>query len=471
MSSEVRRISVAILALGGQGGGVLSDWIVSVARQSGWRSQSTSIPGVAQRTGSTVYYVELIEDRPDVDPVLSLMPVPGDVEIVIASELMEAGRAILRGFVDKRTTLIGSTHRTYAIGEKSARGNGIASSERILDAASTRSKRFIGFDMAAAAEQAGCPISAVMLGALASSEALPFHMDAFAAAIRRTGKAVEANLRGFELGREGAAHASVTAVRNTHQPPRATTALGRKLEDRVQNELPAQAHAFALEGVARLLDYQDADYAHLYVDRLVAIERLDSERAGFELTRETARHLALWMSYEDTIRVADLKIRGTRLARIRRDVRAGDRQLLRITEFMHPRYREVCETMPRGLGAYMLGSPLIRRLLGGFFTKGRFVETNSLRWTIILHLLAALRPWRRTTLRFHEENERIETWLAAITRVALADPWRAVAIVQAQRLIKGYGDTFESSLAEFNEKIAELTAVDGRPQPMSGTSI
>ena len=67
MSSEVRRISVAILALGGQGGGVLSDWIVSVARQSGWRSQSTSIPGVAQRTGSTVYYVELIEDRPDVE--------------------------------------------------------------------------------------------------------------------------------------------------------------------------------------------------------------------------------------------------------------------------------------------------------------------------------------------------------------------------------------------------------------------
>jgi hypothetical protein len=48
-----RPICVAILAMGGQGGGVLSDWIVALAESRGWHVQSTSIPGVAQRTGAT----------------------------------------------------------------------------------------------------------------------------------------------------------------------------------------------------------------------------------------------------------------------------------------------------------------------------------------------------------------------------------------------------------------------------------
>ena len=66
--------------------------------------QSTSIPGVAQRTGATNYYVELFPKHGArsnaLPPVLGLTPVPGDVEIVIASELMEAGRAVQRGIGD-----------------------------------------------------------------------------------------------------------------------------------------------------------------------------------------------------------------------------------------------------------------------------------------------------------------------------------------------------------------------------------
>ena len=50
-----RPLCVAVLAMGGQGGGVLSDWIVELAESQGWHAQSTSVPGVAQRTGSTLY--------------------------------------------------------------------------------------------------------------------------------------------------------------------------------------------------------------------------------------------------------------------------------------------------------------------------------------------------------------------------------------------------------------------------------
>ncbi|HHR6446800.1 TPA: indolepyruvate oxidoreductase subunit beta family protein, partial [Providencia alcalifaciens] len=121
-------IKIAILAMGGEGGGVLADWIVNLGEDNGYFAQTTSVPGVAQRTGATIYYVELFPgaDNPQTpSPVLALMPMPGDVDVVLASELMEAGRAVQRGFVTtERTTLISSTHRVYSIAEKSAMGDG-----------------------------------------------------------------------------------------------------------------------------------------------------------------------------------------------------------------------------------------------------------------------------------------------------------------------------------------------------------
>jgi len=90
-----RSISIAILAMGGQGGGTVSDWIVSVAERANYAAQLTSVPGGAQRTGATVYYIELYPDESESErqaPVMALMPVPGDVDIVIAGELIEAGR-------------------------------------------------------------------------------------------------------------------------------------------------------------------------------------------------------------------------------------------------------------------------------------------------------------------------------------------------------------------------------------------
>ena len=117
--------------MGGQGGGVLADWIVELAENQGWVAQSTSVPGVAQRTGATIYYIEMLPPSDGPQPILSLMPTPGDVDVVMAAELMEAGRSILRGLVTPdRTTLIASTHRAYAVAEKNKPGDGIADPDR-----------------------------------------------------------------------------------------------------------------------------------------------------------------------------------------------------------------------------------------------------------------------------------------------------------------------------------------------------
>jgi indolepyruvate ferredoxin oxidoreductase beta subunit len=127
--SAVRPITVLIAALGGEGGGVLTNWIVTAAEAAGYPVQSTSIPGVAQRTGATTYYIEifpvLARDLAGRRPVLALTPGVGDIDIAVASEMLEAGRMVANGFVTPtRTNLIGSLSRFYAMDEKIAMGDG-----------------------------------------------------------------------------------------------------------------------------------------------------------------------------------------------------------------------------------------------------------------------------------------------------------------------------------------------------------
>src|SRR5256886_15624891 len=158
--ATVRPIAVAVVALGGEGGGVLADWIVDLAQHGGYLAQATSVPGVAQRTGATVYYVELFPrtaaQAAGRDPVLALMPVPGDVDVVLASELMEAARAVGRGFVTPdKTLLIASTHRVFAMTEKIALADGRADAPALLAACRDAARELVAFDMAPLADEIG----------------------------------------------------------------------------------------------------------------------------------------------------------------------------------------------------------------------------------------------------------------------------------------------------------------------------
>jgi indolepyruvate ferredoxin oxidoreductase, beta subunit len=464
-STGVRPITIAILAMGGEGGGVLADWIVALGEHNAYYAQSTSVPGVAQRTGATIYYVELFPEsemaRSGREPVLALMPVPGDVDVVLASELMEAGRAVQRGIVTPdRTTLIASTHRVYSISEKIAMGNGLVDSSALIEASAAAAKRFVRFDMAQTAEDCGSVVSAVLFGALAATGVLPFERAAFERTIERGGVGVKASLTAFEAGYgEAQADQTRTAAANPSSmestKPRSpqAQALLRRID-----EFPATLHAMLTEGTRRLVDYQDPPYADLYLDRLAAIHALEKpdQASGYRLTAETARHLALWMSYEDTIRVADLKTRATRFERVRKEVRAAPEQPLHINEFMHPRLQEVCDTLPVGLGRWLMNAGAARRVVARFAAKGRIVRTSSVRGFILLYVLAGLRRWRRATLRYHSENARIETWLARIATLAPDDYDLAVEVALCQRLVKGYSDTHERGVRNFESIMGVL---------------
>ena len=450
------RISIAIAAMGGQGGGVLGDWLISLAEANGFYAQSTSVPGVAQRTGATIYYLELFPEQSAGDiPVLALMPVPGDVDIVIAAELVEAGRAVQRGIVTPdRTTLIASNHRAYAYAEKSAMSDGRIDSEALQNNLQDTANHLVCFDMQSLAETHGTVISATLFGALAGSGALPFSAEQFAEAIRGGGKAIEANLAAFE-----AAYQRARNPQDFENNLQSEDAIDEE-ESKSVYSFPSAISDIVNASIQRLIDYQDTHYAKTYLEQLNRVHQIDVRQGGdakhWALSSAVAKHLALWMSYEDTIRVADLKIRKSRFERSSNEVRATAQEIVHLTEFMHPRIEEVADTLPTRLGRWLLNSEMTKSLLTKTVLKERKIQTSKLSGFLMLYALASLRKIRRHTLRYTLEQARIKAWLQRIEAAATSNYDLAVEIANCQKLVKGYSDTHARGLKNFERIMSYL---------------
>jgi len=460
MNLPERPITILIAALGGEGGGVLADWLIAAATRQDYPVQSTSIPGVAQRTGATTYYLELYpvrrSDLGDKRPVLALTPSPGNVDLVVASELIEAGRAMQNGYVaPERTTLVASSHRIYTTYEKMQMGDGRIDGERIARAAGELAKRAVVFDMLELAQSSGTVINAVLFGAMAGSGALPLSKADCEAAIREAGRGVEGSLRGFELGYKHA------AGEMTQPAPADVKRWRDQPSERVRAAFPPETRRILEEAVARATDFQDAAYAALLLDRIEPIAKRDREggggATGYQLTNETARFLALWMCYDDVIRVADVKTRRSRFERVRAEVQAKPHEPVRIVEYLKPGVEEFAAVLPRGLSRSFLGWAA-KRGLTHRLNVGMYIPTTSLWGFMLLRTLAGLRSFRRTTSRFHDEQSLIERWLLEVDRAAARDLPLALEIGLCGRLIKGYGETYRRGRANFTRILDTLVA-------------
>ena len=440
--TDTRPVTLLIAALGGEGGGVLTDWIVSAAQACDLPVQSTSIPGVAQRTGATTYYIEIfpvpLAELGGKRPVLALAPGVGDVDMVVASELLEAGRAISNGFVTAdRTLLIASTSRVYLTVEKMQMADGRYDSDRLVKAIEQNAKEHLLFDMDTAATQAGAIVNSVMLGAIAGSGRLPIPVEAFEAAIKRDGRAVESNLRGFGAGLSAARdRLPATLPRSGKRGARPTLAT---LEAEA-SALPEPARAIVVEGVRRLVAYQDAVYARLYLDRLKAITEP-------KLLAETARHLAVRMSFEDVIRVAEAKIDPARFRRIEGEIGAKDQPYI-ITEFLKPGIEELCQVLPPRLARAIIAHSEKRGWLGKVYF-GMELKTTTVWGYLRFSALAKLHRWRPKSSRYAEEQVLIEAWLARVVAAAKLSPALALEVAECARLIKGYGDTWKRGSSNY----------------------
>jgi indolepyruvate ferredoxin oxidoreductase beta subunit len=538
-----RPLSVAILALGGEGGGVLADWIVATAEAAGFEAQTTSVAGVAQRTGATVYYLEMLppaaasarDKRPKVrdTPVMSIFPTPGEVDVVIASELMESGRAVQRGFsTADRTTLITSTNRVYSIDEKIALADGRVDDEKLLEGARAASKRLVADDFMALAEDVGSVISSSLLGALAGSEALPFSREDYEESIRRSGRGVEPSLAAFAAGfdaalsqsedavnaaaqaealaagpvadpfainadadsapielsvvpggtgatldsndNDGPAHSRLPEERKTKvERQRNETAatnpaslVGPALADLAEQvrDLPEASRSMTLHGLVRTAVFQDKAYAERYLERVQRFAAADTDKDGeAELTREAARHVALWMAYQDTIQVAQQKLRQGRMGRIRGEAKIRDEQLFEVREYLHPQVDEIIDTLPTWLGHPLSRSEVFRKIVHATTHKGMVLNTSSVYGQTLLTILARTRPMRPRSVRFVREQDEIDRWMNRALVVAPTDQALAIEIVKLQHVLKGYGSTYEHGGESFALLMAAADTLEGTP--------
>lgn len=473
--STDKPISITILAIGGQGGGVLASWLTMLAEKQGWYAQSTSVPGVAQRTGATIYHVEIIP-RSDRQPVLSLMPVPGEVDLLVAAEFSEIARAIQRNLISShKTTLIASTHRQLAIAEKSAPARAEMDVDLIDQAARRTAKSYFAADMAKIAERCGSAISASLFGAIAASGALPFQREDYEEAITNSGIGVKASLAAFAAGFDAVAKGQEEkAAKEIEQPVLPVLTGGSEVEREAYQELCQRiiadfphANRLMLQlGLNRVVDFQDAAYGVEYLERMSKLHAADrdagGERSEFLLTTEMAKYLANAMAYNDIIRVADLKARAARFNRVRRESGADESEILKITEYMHPRLQEICSILPVALARRIEESGSLSASVRFLFEGGKRLRTDSIFGHLQLYTLCAMRARRRGSLRHKVETAHIENWSARVFAAAKTNYDLAVEITRCQRLIKGYSDTHERSLGKFGKVLAGIDLVEER---------
>jgi indolepyruvate ferredoxin oxidoreductase beta subunit len=454
-------LTVLIGALGGQGGGVLAEWLAEAAHLAGYPAQVTSTPGVAQRTGATTYYFELFSERePVAQPVFSLFPCMDDVDLVAALEPMEAARALDLGFVTGRTTVVTARERVYAIGEKIVAGDGTVDAAGMVDALSRAAKRVIALDMEKLAAAAGSRGNAVLFGAIVGSGVLPLAPDVCRQAIDRAGVNAKANLAGFAAGVEAATAPSAPPPRPAAAAMNAPPPVFRSEVD----ALPAELHILAGHALAQLAEYQDERYATLFLKRLQAVVNADRAAGGgargFALSQETARRLAAWMRFEDVIRVAELKTRPGRLARIRAEVGAREDDPVHVADFLSPRGEEMAGLLPPALAR------LIPRAGNRAATRGlalRFPTGTPLGFAA-LKAIGKMKRWRPRTARYAHEQAAIETWLDAVVAAAGSGDY-ALARNVAELAIwaRGYGDVRsagDARLASLFDNFAPRLAAD-----------
>jgi indolepyruvate ferredoxin oxidoreductase beta subunit len=356
--------------------------------------------------------------------------------------------------------------------ERMQLGDGRIDSERLLSVVQAHSRAHNLFDMGQAARDAGTIVSAVMLGAVAGSGLFPFKRSDYEAVVSEGGGTSAASLRGFAKAFDivsaplaipsaakpgtgapaaiaNASAAQVAMVKKLLSNNELPVLSSKGLQPNLASIFPVQVHEMLALGHARMLEYQGAAYAQLYVERLTQV--LQAEQATdpsatnqFATTREMARWLALWMAFDDIVRVADLKSRASRWQRVVGEVKAKDDDLLKVYDHFKPGVPEFAALLPASL-AHKLTAWDRRRTLKGKapWALPLKVGTHSIIGMLSLRTLASLTWLRVRGSRYATEQRMIEQWLQGVVQGTQRHWQLGHEIALCGRLIKGYGSTNE----------------------------
>jgi len=467
--SDQRPICLLLCALGGEGGGVLSDWLIATAHRAGYAAQKTSIPGVAQRTGATTYYVEVfpvpIAHLGGRKPVFSLYPVPGMVDALISSELLETARQTSIGMTDSdHTIVVSSSARALTTAERIRMGDGRLDSAKLIEIVSANSRELHLLDMTRLAQEAGTVVSAVMLGAIAGCGVLPFEVADYEAILSDGTNSNLVNLKGFSRALQEIAKARDLGVARMQSPATLNPQSASALPEAARSRFPAPVQTMLALGYARVLDFQDHAYAELYLRRMEQV--LQAERTidptgqqNFATTREMARWLALWMAFDDVVRVADLKSRANRRLRLRKEIKANAKDVVKVYDYLHPGVAEIAGLLPATIAKPLLRHDTARRQRGlSSWSLPLVLGSHTVLGALALRAISSLRWLRRRSYRYASEQAFIERWVEAV-RLLTGEDWQCgYEMALCGRLIKGYGvanergkENLSSVLSQFGQ--------------------
>lgn len=473
MQNKSDLIKIFIPAVGGQGGGVLTEWLVQAFFLEDYDVQGISLPGLSQRGGSTVYYLEA---HPGTDSgnrqiIFAQFPVPGEVDVIISQEFLELGRALQLGYGSDKTTIVTSTHRIYSTLEKMPIGSGIYSEENLRKLASSFSSRFIGLDALELSKKNGMDelaVNAILLGAVSASGVLPLRKESFVESVEKVGVSVKTSIRAFEVGYEYVTAQKVPELKKAAVVWESfVQERADKLEEydreeylgrvsKLETGFPPNLREILAESVFRLLEYQNARYADAYIEDVRAVYEIDekSKGGGFKLTESFAKNLALLMSFEDGIRVADLKIKSDRFKRIKEEMRLRDDQVFKVIDYLKPDAEELYGLLP-----YFLVAPAVRFTESGIFKKiwprkkpltfGQTPTTTSFSGFVRLWFLTKMKFMRPHSYRYKKEHALIKKYRDSIRYYTSLDYRLGCLVAKSAAMVKGYGKVRRRTMSTF----------------------
>jgi indolepyruvate ferredoxin oxidoreductase beta subunit len=430
--------------------------------------------------------------------VFNLSPVPGALDALVSSELLETARQASNGMLSaERTLVLSSSARTLTTLERMAPGDGRLDDASLCQLVASFSREHLVLDMAGLARQHGTVVSAVMLGAIAGSGLLPFQRHHFEEAVKAGGgssTATQASLKGFAAALEEVASArtrgafvaqmlgtgaaptkaqptnALPAPAPAGEPSNAASGAGQRLLAG-DKRFPEALHPLLALGSDRLIAYQGASYAHLYLDRVAGMLQAEQAQAAvaapmpvlsaeqWPITQEVARGLAVWMAFDDVIRVAELKSRSARLQRVRDEVRASPQDVLKVYDHFKPGVPEFAALLPPALARRLLAWDARRQARGlAAWALPLKIGTHTVTGVLALRALGLLKPLRQLGSRWAAEQGLIEQWLEAVRNGTRQHAQLGLELARCCRLVKGFGGTHDRGREQLLHIIQHLAS-------------
>lgn len=217
--------------------------------------------------------------------------------------------------------------------------------------------------------------------------------------------------------------------------------------------LPAEVAAIVDEAIPVLIDYQDPDYALLYLDR---IERhLGAPGFDTPTLAAIAQRMLVRMQYEDPIRVAQIAVKEA----------GGEKALPNpscpvVTRRF--RWSEIASLLPPDTASQVNDAlRLLRCLDRTLVLRFNAARRSGVLWLRAWTMSQRMRPF---SSRFVAERAWVERWLHMMDRSYARQPDAIAAIVETADLIEGCGPVYNDGMKKWNLIIDQLVrpACDGK---------